>query len=116
VAWREALDARWPKRTTLERLMERVAKTEGCWLFTGSIDSYGGYGRMKVNRQTVRVHRVMWEQVIGPIPEGMHVLHRCDVRNCVRPDHLWIGDNAANMKDRDDKGRARGRFSKERVS
>jgi hypothetical protein len=94
--------------------MDRVEITDECWLFTGFTDD--GYGRIKVDGSMERTHRVAYRLMVGDIPEGMHVLHRCDVRNCVRPDHLWIGDNAANMKDRNDKGRARGRFSKERVA
>ena len=43
----------------------------------------------------------------GPIPPGMHCLHRCDTPPCVRPDHLWLGTNAENTADKIAKGRDR---------
>ncbi len=48
-----------------------------------------------------------WEIVKGPIPPGMHVLHRCDCPPCVRPDHLFLGTHADNMRDMIAKGRGR---------
>lgn len=92
-----------------ERFWEKVRPSEGgCWLFTGAINQ-SGYGTLSrfINGKAVMksAHRVMWEQINGAIPKGMHVLHRCDVRNCVRPSHLWLGTNAENMADKVAKGR-----------
>ena len=50
-------------------------------------------------------HRVAYSLEHGYIPEGMQVLHRCDVRACCRPDHLFLGDNDANVRDKVEKGR-----------
>jgi hypothetical protein len=50
-------------------------------------------------------HRYAWELTYGPIPEGLSVLHRCDVPRCVRPDHLFLGTQADNLADMTAKGR-----------
>lgn len=81
----------------------------GCWLWTGNIEGCG-YGVFCFNRRPVRAHRSSWELHRGPIPAGMHVLHRCDVRSCVNPDHLFLGTHQDNMRDMAAKKRAaRGR-------
>ena len=79
----------------------------GCWLWTGMIQDRG-YGHFCFRQKTVRAHRASWEMFCGPIPEGQHVLHRCDNRLCVNPDHLFLGSHQDNMQDRNTKGRARG--------
>ena len=60
---------------------------------------------MRGNNQ--RVHRWVWEQLNGPIPEGMKVLHRCDNPPCYRYDHLFLGTQAENLEDMTHKGRRR---------
>lgn len=49
--------------------------------------------------------RFVWESMIGPIPEGMFVLHKCDTPRCIRLDHLFLGTKADNMRDKVTKGR-----------
>ena len=53
-------------------------------------------------------HRVSYENAFGPIPYGMHVLHKCDVGACINPDHLFLGTHQDNMTDKVRKGRALG--------
>lgn len=78
-----------------------------CWLFLGVL--VRGYGRVRVGTGVIGAHRFMWERANGSIPDGLCVLHRCDVPACVNPDHLWLGTNADNMADCVAKGRqARG--------
>lgn len=74
-----------------------------CWHWVFDWNAYG-YGRMPLQERTL-AHRHAWVVARGPIPFGLCVLHRCDVRNCVRPDHLFLGTNLDNQHDMIAKGR-----------
>ena len=52
-------------------------------------------------------HRQAWVQNFGPIPKGMYVCHTCDVRNCINPEHLFLGTQSDNIRDMATKGRHR---------
>jgi hypothetical protein len=64
------------------------------------------YGRFTRDGVKKLAHRVAFERVNGPIPNGLEVLHRCDNTLCCNPNHLFLGTHADNMKDMADKGRA----------
>lgn len=80
---------------------------EGCWLWTGSTNM-NGYGRLAIDSKGhyVVAHRVSWEIHHEPIPDNKMVLHRCDNRLCVRPDHLYVGTAKDNATDREERGRS----------
>lgn len=75
----------------------------GCWLWTGawSAKGYGSVGHKSQNY----AHRLSYETFVGPIPDGMLVCHKCDVRPCCNPDHLFVGTIDDNQKDSARKGR-----------
>ncbi len=93
-------------RTLSERFWAKVSKGDGdaCWAWTGARD-HADYGSIKVDGKRVGSHRVAWTLECGPIPDGIGVLHKCDVPSCVRPSHLFLGTHQENMGDRNAKRR-----------
>lgn len=80
-----------PKLTEKQRFQNNIEKVEilpsGCWLWHASIMT-NGYGRLHNGVKGVLAHRYFYEQIMGPIPEGLSLDHLCRVRNCVNPFHL----------------------------
>lgn len=89
------------------RFWSKVEKTDGCWIWLG-YPNRQGYGTIQVDGVRVRAHRFSWSLLNGPIPDGLCVLHTCDNPSCVRPDHLFLGTNLDNIKDRMGKQRSTG--------
>jgi hypothetical protein len=87
------------------RFMAHVVKTDDCWLWKGALNR-NGYGKLSFgNNKSATAHRVSYKIFKGSIDNDLFVCHMCDVRNCVNPDHLWLGDHNENMIDMLDKGR-----------
>lgn len=92
-------------KAIIERMRLRTVVTEnGCWEYQHSREC--GYGEISVSRRLEKVHRVSWMYYKGPIPDGINVLHSCDRPPCWNPEHLFLGDQQANMDDMVAKGRA----------
>lgn len=93
-------------RPMIERFWEKVHKTDGCWLWTASLDNHG-YGQIQRSREQhpIRAHIYSYELHYGSIPAGLCVCHRCDIPACIRPDHLFLGTHTDNLKDSASKGR-----------
>jgi hypothetical protein len=92
-----------------------VKADSGCWNWTAS-RTRDGYGKMSVAGKTVASHRASWLLNHGDIPDGLFVLHECDNRLCVNPNHLFLGTTSDNMVDCILKGRhGRKKLSKDQI-
>lgn len=96
------------KPITKERLLSNIKEEAGplptaCWIWQKSRNKVSGYGVLTVTEnsktRTVLAHRLSYTITVGDIPEGLLVLHKCDVRLCINPDHLFIGTNSDNRFD-----------------
>ena len=95
-------------RSIEDRYEDFVVRGNGCWGWTGGKTSFG-YGVIResgTNGKLIGAHRASFQIHIGPIPDGKHVLHRCDNPACTNPDHLFIGTHQENMDDMVEKGRS----------
>jgi hypothetical protein len=84
------------KNTIVMALWSRVTVTGFCWLYDGWLDGHG-YGYTRYEGKSRRAHKLAYEELVGPVPEGLVLDHLCRVRNCVNPDHLEAVTTKVNL-------------------
>ncbi|MFJ1995270.1 HNH endonuclease signature motif containing protein [Streptomyces asiaticus] len=77
--------------------MQRTDRSSECWLWTGRLNR-SGYAEMKVNGRYRMAHRVAYEELVGPIPDGLQLDHLCRIRHCLNPAHLEPVTSAENTR------------------
>jgi hypothetical protein len=84
----------------LSKVWSKAVPTEsGCILWTGYCGPTG-YGQISYRGRSNGVHRYVYALLREPLETHQHVCHSCDVRNCINPDHMWIGNPELNARDR----------------
>jgi hypothetical protein len=81
----------------MKRFWSKVEKTDTCWTWTASLDSYG-YGRFSYLGKKYKAHRISWFFSFGNFPTKW-LLHKCNNGKCVNPDHLYEGTPRENTRD-----------------
>lgn len=93
--------------SVMERFLAKISvdATTGCWVWIAA-RLHHGYGQFGFNGKSGKATHAAWKLFKGPIADGLCVLHKCDNTSCVNPDHLYLGTQADNARDRHARGRA----------
>lgn len=90
-----------PPESVEKRFWRKVVKTSTCWLWTGGPRGLSIGSRSNGTRGMIAAHRLAWELQYGKVPDGMCVLHSCQDKLCVRPNHLFLGSQQHALSRRD---------------
>lgn len=81
----------------LDRLSDKFVVGDGCWEWTAARNQFG-YGVIhRLDEGSRLAHRILYEMLVGPIPEGLELDHLCRNRGCVRPSHLEAVTRQVNI-------------------
>lgn len=109
---------KYPRKCVRDRFNEKVKKMDsGCHEWQSTIH-HDGYGRFWYRTGQIFAHRMSYLLNHGEIPNGLLVLHRCDNRKCVNPEHLYIGTAKKNTQDMFERNRAVGntKYGEDQIS
>lgn len=100
--------------TVIERFESKylAIPESGCWLWSGAVDTCG-YGVLWIDGKQEQAHRVSWRLFKDSQISSLNVCHKCDIRSCVNPNHLFLGTQADNLRDAVAKGKLPGRLLSE---
>lgn len=84
------------KRADLWRFVDK-SSPDKCWPYKGDTFS-GRYGRFSYRGKHLPAHRVAYEDCVGPVPDGLYVMHKCNNKLCCNPKHLTVGTNSENQR------------------
>ena len=97
-----------------KRFLDKVQKTETCWIWTGSKNQHG-YGNFWYGEKCKKAHRISYMAFVGSLNDSLDVMHKCDNPSCVNPEHLVMGTTTDNIRDMWKKGRGDPRHNENNV-
>lgn len=97
----EGDDRHIPER--IERYSMPIPES-GCIVWTSTVGS-NGYPFLEHRGKIIYLHKYVYKMINGPIPKGLWILHKCDVKSCINPNHLYAGTPTQNAQDRERRGR-----------
>lgn len=95
--WRKHGRVDVTRPSALDRLAEKAEQDGDCWRWTGASEAYG-YGRVYFEGRVVPAHRLMYQQLVGEVPEGLVLDHLCCNPWCVNPYHLDPVPHGVNIQ------------------